>query len=148
MVDPVTPLEEEQATLLLNMAHSLAREKRYQEAKERYREFLALHPKSTRRHEARSNLARIYEKEQRYDKAIAQYLALYRELGITPLGLLYYLEAARLSEMSGDDEAALRIYREIHAIDPNSEAAARARVRLEALQLADAQLEKSSPQKE
>jgi TolA-binding protein len=135
MTDAVGPLEHEQADLAINLAHSLAREKRYAEALQAYSEFLRIFPASLRRREARESMARIYEKRQRYDLAIRQYDTLYRELGITQQGLAYRLEAARLQEMSGDEAAAAAIYREINQLDPGSEAAAKARSRMEALNL-------------
>lgn len=135
MTDAVTQLEAEQADLTLNLAHSLAKEKRYREALEGYQEFVRLFPHSARLREARENMARIYERRQRYDKAIDQYEALYRELGVSPLGLAYHLEAARLHEIAGDETAAVNIYKELNQIDPGSDAAARARTRMEALHL-------------
>lgn len=135
MVDTVTPLELEQADLTINLAHSLAREKKLREALETYQEFVRLYPMSPRLREARESMARIYEKRQRYDKAIQQYEALYRELGVSPLGLAYHLEAARLYEIAGDEAAAVSIYKELNQIDPGSEAAGRARTRMEALNL-------------
>ena len=92
-------------------------------------------PASARLREARESMARIYERRQRYDLAIRQYETLYRELGIGALGLLYHLEAARLYEVSGDEAAAVAIYKELNQIDPGSEAANKARVRMEALNL-------------
>ncbi|GAB4435208.1 MAG: hypothetical protein OHK0011_18390 [Turneriella sp.] len=135
MTDAVGPLEQEQADLSINLAHSLAREKRYAEALQAYSEFLRIFPGSLRSREARESMARIYEKRQRYDLAIRQYDALYRELGISQLGLAYRLETARLHEMSGDEAAAAAIYREINQLDPGSEAGAKARTRMEALNL-------------
>lgn len=135
MVDGVTPLELEQADLTINLAHSLAREKKVREALETYQEFVRLYPMSPRLREARESMARIYEKRQRYDKAIQQYDALYRELGVSPLGLAYRLEAARLHEIAGDEAAAVNIYKELNQIDPGSDAAGRARTRMEALHL-------------
>ncbi len=135
MADAVTPLEAEQADLTINLAHSLAREKKLREALETYQEFVRLHPLNPRVREARESMARIYEKRQRYDRAIQQYEALYRELGVSPLGLAYHLEAARLYEISGDETAAVNIYKELNQIDPGSDAAGRARARMEALNL-------------
>lgn len=135
MVDAVDPLEHEQADLAVNLAHSLAREKRYSEALQAYNEFLRVFPASLRSREVRESMARIYEKRQRYDLAIRQYDALYRELGISQQGLGYRLETARLQEMSGDETAAAAIYREINQLDPGSEAGAKARTRMEALNL-------------
>ncbi len=135
MADSLTPLEAEQADLTISLAHSLAREKRLREALETYQEFVRLYPLSPRLREARESLARIYEKRQRYDKAIRQYEALYRELGVSPLGLAYHLEAARLYEIAGDEAAAVNIYKELNQIDPGSDAAGRARTRMEALNL-------------
>lgn len=155
MTDSVSPLENDQADLALNLAHSLAREKRYREALQAYQEYLRVFPMNQRKREARESIARIYEKRQRYDLAIGQYEALYRELGISPLGMAYHLEAARLHELAGDETAAVNIYRELNQIDPGSEAAARARLRMEALNLLQksgendaGQLVKSSPQNE
>ena len=135
MADAVTPLEAEQADLTINLAHSLAREKKLREALETYQEFVRLYPMSPRLREARESMARIYEKRQRYEKAIQQYEALYRELGVSPLGLAYHLEAARLYEIAGDEAAAVNIYKELNQIDPGSEAAGKARTRMEALNL-------------
>ena len=135
MTDAVGPLEQEQADLSINLAHSLAREKRYGEALQAYSEFLRVFPVNPRSREARESMARIYEKRQRYDLAIRQYDALYRELGISQQGLAYRLEAARLQEMSGDETAAAAIYREINQLDPGSEAGIKARTRMEALNL-------------
>lgn len=135
MTDAVGPLEQEQADLSISLAHSLAREKRYAEALQAYNEFLRVFPANLRSREARENMARIYEKRQRYDLAIRQYDALYRELGISQQGLAYRLETARLQEMSGDETAAAAIYREINQLDPGSEAGAKARTRMEALNL-------------
>ena len=135
MADAVTPLELEQADLTINLAHSLAREKKLREALETYQEFVRLYPMSPRAREARESMARIYEKRQRYEKAIQQYEALYRELGVSPLGLAYHLEAARLYEIAGDEAAAVSIYKELNQIDPGSDAAGRARTRMEALNL-------------
>lgn len=135
MVDEMTPLENEQADLSINLAHSLAREKKFREALQAYQEFVKVFPMSSRMREARESMARIYERRQRYDLAIRQYEALYRELGIGALGLLYHLEAARLYEVSGDEAAAVAIYKELNQIDPGSEAANKARVRMEALNL-------------
>lgn len=156
MVDAMTALEVEQANLALNLAHSLAKEKRYSEAVEAYQEFLRVFSQSPRRLEARENLALIFEKRQRYDFAIAQYEALYRELGISPAALLYHLEAARLYELTGETDRAVGIYKELNQIDPNSRAASVARERMQALNLMqksgevpnENQLEKSSPQNE
>jgi TolA-binding protein len=158
MVDEMSPLELEQADLAINLAHSLAREKKFREALQAYQEFAKVFPMSPRLREARESMARIYERRQRYDLAINQYEKLYREQGVSALGLLYHLEAARLYEVAGDEDAAVRIYKELNQIDPGSEAANKARVRMEALNLlqksgdygakpAD-QLVKSSPQKE
>jgi len=135
MTDAVTPLETEQADHTINLANSLAKEKRYREALETYQEFVRVFPLSPRVREARENMARIYERRQRYDRAIVQYEALYRELGISQVGLLYHLEAARLHEIAGNEEAAVNIYKEINQIDPGSEAAAKARTRMDALNL-------------
>lgn len=135
MADSITPLENEQADITLNLAHSLAREKRVREALETYQEFVRLYPMSPRLREARESMARIYEKRQRYEKAIQQYAALYRELGISQPGLNYHLEEARLHEIIGNETMAVNIYKEINQIDPGSEAAARARTRMEALNL-------------
>ncbi len=135
MIDAVQALEQEQADLAINLAHSLAREKRYSEALQAYSEFIRIFPANLRSREARESMARIYEKRQRYDLAIRQYDALYRELGISQQGLLYRLEAARLQEMSGDEAAAAAIYREINQLDPGSEAGMKARTRMEALNL-------------
>lgn len=135
MTDSIGPLEQQQAELALDLAHSLAKEKRYAEALQAYREFLRTFPSHARGREARESIARIYEKRQRYDLALQQYDALYRELGISQLGLAYRLEAARLYELAGDDAAAAAIYRELNQLDPGSEAAAKARLRLEALNL-------------
>jgi TolA-binding protein len=135
MTDAVGPLEQEQADLAINLAHSLAREKRYAEALQAYSEFLRIFPANLRSREARESMARIYEKRQRYDLAIRQYDTLYRELGISQQGLAYRLETARLQEMSGDEAAAAAIYREINQLDPGSEAGAKARTRMEALNL-------------
>lgn len=135
MTDSISVLENEQAELALNLAHSLAKEKRYGEALQAYQEFLRTFPLHARAREARENVARIYEKRQRYELAIRQYDALYRELGTSQLGLLYRLEAARLYELTGDDNAAAAIYRELNQLDPGSDAAAKARSRLEALNL-------------
>jgi TolA-binding protein len=135
MTDAVNPLEQEQADLAINLAHSLAREKRYAEALQAYQEFLRVFPASLRRREARESIARIYEKRQRYDLAIRQYDALYRELGISQQGLAFRLEAARLQEMSGNEAAAAAIYREINELDPGSEAGQKARTRMETLNL-------------
>lgn len=135
MTDEMTPLENEQADLALNLAHSLAREKKFREALQAYHEFVKVFPMSARLREARESIARIYERRQRYDLAIRQYNALYREQGVGALGLLYHLEAARLHELSGDEDAAVRIYKEINQIDPGSEAANKARTRMEALNL-------------
>ena len=90
---------------------------------------------SPRLREARESMARIYERRQRYDLAIRQYEALYREQGVGAMGLLYHLEAARLHELSGDEAAAVNSYKELNQIDPGSEAAAKARTRMEALNL-------------
>lgn len=135
MIDTVGALEHEQADLAVNLAHSLAREKRYSEALQAYNEFLRVFPASLRSREVRESMARIYEKRQRYDLAIRQYDALYRELGISQQGLAYRLEAARLKEMSGDESAAAAIYREINQLDPGSEAGMKARTQMEALNL-------------
>jgi len=135
MVDAVTPLEQEQGELAINLANSLAKEKRYAEATAAYKEFLRVFPQNLRRREARENLARIYEKRQRYDLAIRQYEAQYREMGISPLALLYHLESARLYEVTGDEQSAVAIYKEINQIDPASDAAAKARLRIEAINL-------------
>ncbi|MFZ5630733.1 MAG: tetratricopeptide repeat protein [Spirochaetota bacterium] len=135
MTDAVGPLEQEQADLAISLAHSLAREKRYSEALQAYNEFLRVFHGNLRSREARESMARIYEKRQRYDLAIRQYDALYRELGISQLGLAYRLETARLQEMSGDEAAAAAIYREINQLDPGSDAGAKARTRMEALNL-------------
>lgn len=151
MVDSVTQLENDQADLALNLANSLAKEKRHSEALQSYHEFLRIFPASMRRREARENMARIYERRQRFDRAIEQYEALYRELGISPLGLSYHLEAARLHELAGQEMAAVNIYKELNSLDPGSEAAGKARTRMEALNLlqkAGDQLENNSPQKE
>jgi TolA-binding protein len=164
MVDPLTPLELEQANLAFDLANSLAKEKKYREALQSYEEFIRIFPQSPKLREARESMARIYERRQRYDRAIDQYETLYRELGVSPLGLAYHLEAARLNELSGNENEAVRIYKELNQIDPGSEAAQKARRRMEALNLmqktgdypqsttetqtpAD-QLVKSSPQKE
>lgn len=135
MVDAVTPLEQEQGELAINLANSLAKEKRYVEATQAYKEFLRIFPQNLRRREARENLARIYEKRQRYDLAIRQYEAQYRELGVSPLALLYHLESARLYEVTGDEQSAVAIYKEINRLDPASDAAAKARLRIEAINL-------------
>jgi len=135
MTDAVNQLEQEQADLAINLAHSLAREKRYAEALQAYQEFLRVFPASLRRREARESIARIYEKRQRYDLAIRQYDALYRELGISQQGLAFRLEAARLQEISGNEAAAAAIYREINELDPGSEAGQKARTRMETLNL-------------
>lgn len=160
MTDTVTPLEQQQGDLAVNLAHSLAKEKRYNEALQTYREFVRVFPWHIRVREARENMARIYEKRQRFDLAAKQYEELYRALGVSQLGLAYNLEAARLHELQGEEERAVRIYKELNAIDPNSEAAKRARERMESLNLVQKsgdylkreaitdQSEKSSPQKE
>ena len=160
MTDAITPLEQQQGDLAVNLAHSLAKEKRYGEALQTYREFVRVFPWHVRVREARENMARIYEKRQRYDLAARQYEELYRTLGVSQLGLAYNLEAARLHELQGHEDTAVRIYKELNAIDPNSETAKRARERMEALNLvqksgdylkretASDQSEKSSPQKE
>lgn len=135
MVEPVTQLEAEQADLAIQLAHSLAREKRYSEALQAYQEFVRVFAMSPRRREARESMARIYERRQRYDRAIEQYEALYRELGISQLGLAYHLEAARLHELAGQEDAAVNIYKELNSLDPGSEAASKARTRMEALNL-------------
>jgi TolA-binding protein len=135
MTDEMTPLENEQADLALNLAHSLAREKKFREALQAYQEFVKVFAMSPRLSEARESMARIYERRQRYDLAIGQYDALYRELGVSALGLGYRLEAARLRELAGDENAAVAIYKELNQIDPGSEAAAKARARMEALHL-------------
>jgi len=158
MTDAITKLESEQGDLQLELANSLAREKRYGEALQAYEEFTRTFNQSPRVREARENMARIYEKRQRYDRAIDQYEWLYRALGVSQPGLAYHLEAARLSEISGHEERAVAIYKELNQIDPGSEAAAKARSRMEALNLmqktgdwqgaSSAQSVKSSPQKE
>lgn len=135
MTDAVTPLEQEQGDLAVNLAHSLAREKKYSEALQGYREFVRVFPWHVRVREARENMARIYEKRQRYDLAAAQYEELYRTLGVSALGLAYHLEAARLFELQGEEESAVRIYQELNALDANSDTAKRARERMEALNL-------------
>jgi TolA-binding protein len=135
MVDEMTPLESEQADLAIQLAHSLAREKKFREALQAYQEFVKVFSMSPRLREARESMARIYERRQRYDLAIRQYETLYRELGVGALGLLYHLEAARLHELSGDEAAAVAIYKELNQIDPGSEAATKARTRMEALNL-------------
>lgn len=135
MTDAIDPLEQEQADLAISLAHSLAREKRYAEALQAYQEFLRIFPGNLRTREARESIARIYERRQRYDLAIREYNTLYRDLGISQQGLAYRLEAARLYEMSGDEAAAGAIYREIHQLDPGSEAGSKARTRMEALNL-------------
>lgn len=156
MTDAVGTLEKEQADLAIQLAHSLAREKRYAEALQAYGEFLRIFPANLRSREARESMARIYEKRQRYDLAIKQYDALYRELGVSQQGLAYRLETARLQEISGDEPAAAAIYREINQLDAGSEAASKARTRMEALNLMQKtaipaepanQFENSSPQK-
>jgi len=160
MTDAATALEQQQGDLAVNLGHSLAREKRYGEALQTYKEFVRVFPWHVRVREARENMARIYEKRQRYDLAARQYEELYRTLGVSQLGLAYNLEAARLHELQGEEERAVRIYKELNALDPNSEAAKRARERMESLNLAQKsgdylkresvadQSEKSSPQKE
>ena len=65
MTDAVTPLEQQQGDLAVNLAHSLAREKRYGEALQTYREFVRVIPWHMRVREARENKALIYEKRQR-----------------------------------------------------------------------------------
>lgn len=135
MAEPVAQLETEQADLAIQLANSLAREKRYSEALQAYQEFVRVFAFSSRKREARENMARIYERRQRYDRAIEQYEALYRELGISQLGLAYHLEAARLYELAGQEEAAVNIYKELNSLDPGSEAAMKARMRMEALNL-------------
>jgi TolA-binding protein len=135
ITDEITPLENEQSDLALNLAHSLAREKKFREALQAYQEFVKVFSASPRLREARESMARLYERRQRYDLAIRQYETLYRELGVSALGLLYHLEAARLFELSGDETAAVYIYKELNQIDPASEAATKARTRMEALNL-------------
>ncbi len=135
MTDAITPLEQEQGDLAVSLAHSLAREKKYSEALQSYREFVRVFPSHLRVREARENMARVYEKRQRYDLAAAQYEELYRTLGVSALGLAYHLEAARLYELQGEEESAVRIYQELNALDANSETAKRARERMEALNL-------------
>jgi TolA-binding protein len=160
MTDAVTPLEQQQGDLAVNLAHSLAKEKKYGEALQTYREFVRVFPWHIRVREARENMARIYEKRQRFDLAAKQYEELYRSLGVSQLGLAYNLEAARLHELQGEEDRAVKIYKELNAIDPNSEAAKRARERMESLNLVQKsgdylkretaidQSENSSPQKE
>lgn len=161
MVDTPTPLELEQADLAINLAHSLAREKKFRAALQEYREFVRVFSHSPRVREAHENMARIYEREQRFDLAIREYETLYRILSVSPLGLLYHLEAARLHEIEGNIDTALAIYKELNRIDSGSDAARKARVRMENLSLmqkvgdqkktsdlAADQLVKSSPQNE
>lgn len=151
MVDPVGPLENEQADLQINLANSLAKEKRFSEALQAYQEFIQVFTLNPRVREARENMARIYERRQRYDRAIEQYESLYRALGISQPGLLYRLEAARLYEISGNEESAVSIYKELNQLDPGSEAAMKARTRMEALNLVQKSGDypvKSSPQNE
>lgn len=156
MIDNLTPLELEQADLAIQLAHSLAREKRYNEALHAYQEFVQVFAGSPRSREAHESMARIYELKQRYDLAIREYNTLYRNLGVTSIGLLYRLEAARLYEIEGNENAAVAIYKELNRLDPHSTAAQQARTRMESLNLMqkvgdtekDNQLVKSSPQNE
>src|SRR5688572_17003554 len=59
MTDAITPMENEQADLAINLAHSLAREKRYREALQAYQEFARVFGHTPRLREARENMARI-----------------------------------------------------------------------------------------
>ena len=133
LVDEVTPQEISQADLLINLAQSLSREKRYNEAAREFKKFIRMYSWSPRMREARVELARIYERHQRFDLAADQYATLYTELGSGALGMNYYLESARLHEIMGNIDTAIQTYREINQLDPSSLAASKARERLKAI---------------
>jgi len=120
-----------QERIYLELGESLYAEKQYSSALSVLRDFIEVYPDSAYLVKALEKMALIYEKSQRYEKALASYKKLYQETGVTSGGLKYYFSQARLLSNMGEIDEAEKIYHDIIRISPDSPYAGKARINLQ-----------------
>lgn len=130
----IEEIRQDQENLHINLADSLHKEHREQEAYSQYSQFVELYPFSVKRFYALDKMAKIEEDRQDFSAALAIYQTLYSENLLTQKGVEYLFQISRLYEKIGEYEKAKKSYLQIIEHYPNSIYAQNAR---SALQLWD-----------
>jgi len=121
--------------LKFNNANILLKLGRQKVAMEEFNEYLEIYSQGNHRKEALKKIAKIYNLDFQYVKALKVYLSLYEEFSFSEDGVFAYFNAAICYDKMGYTDKAVNIYKEIIKNYSNSTYAHKAMIQLDLLNI-------------